>query len=512
MLLQLILADFRERTRRYSFLVTLTFVFFFGLLVITGKFGVYPNECRGELNSAWVGTSMAIGATVMAFMVGFYLVKNSIKRDKVTGVGQILATSSLSNTSYLYAKFLSNVLSLLVMTGVLVIAAVLMQLLGTQPWDLQLWKLLSPFLFITVPAIVLIAATAVLFETVRPLSGGFGNVLYFFLCPLWFNPSPLSPLGVDRFMKSMQAAARVAYPDHHDSFATGFVAIARKDTQSFPLLHWDGVDWTAAIALQRFTYVVLALVIVLVAVPFFDRFNTALRTRKTKAKTNGNGDAVSDSRRLANISASTLPPVSTHFGFFGQVRAELLLMFARVSWIWRIGALALLVLQLTLPFEIVRSYILPAAWIWPLLLWSSLGARERIAGTESLVFSSAHPLSRQLPAIWIAGLALTLLTGSGAVVRALLAGDPAYLATLLIAGSFIPTAALALGILSGGSQLFEITYVFLWYVGPINRMPVVDFLGATSAGVHSLVPTVFLLITLALIPVILFARRRQLGV
>ena len=40
MLYQLAAADFRERTRRYSFLITLLGTVFFGFLVITGKWAV----------------------------------------------------------------------------------------------------------------------------------------------------------------------------------------------------------------------------------------------------------------------------------------------------------------------------------------------------------------------------------------------------------------------------------------------------------------------------------------
>ena len=54
-LYRLALADFRERTRRYSFLITLLGTLFFGFLVITGKWTVRMGEYRGEYNSAWVG-------------------------------------------------------------------------------------------------------------------------------------------------------------------------------------------------------------------------------------------------------------------------------------------------------------------------------------------------------------------------------------------------------------------------------------------------------------------------
>jgi hypothetical protein len=39
--------------------------------------------------------------------------------------------------------------------------------------------------------------------------------------------------------------------------------------------------------------------------------------------------------------------------------------------------------------------------------------------------------------------------------------------------------ALALGVISGAPRLFEASYLLLWYVGPINAVPAVNFAGAT---------------------------------
>jgi hypothetical protein len=511
MLWQLVIADFRERTRRYSFLVTLTFVFFFGVLVITGKYGIFPSHCRGEFNSAWVGSTMAISAAAMIALVGFYLVKNSVRRDSFTGVGQILASSSLTDRSYLFAKFVSNVLALSVMAGLLIVAAVMMQLYGTMPWDLELWRLLAPFAFITFPIVILVSALAVLFESIRPLRGALGNIAYFFLLPLLLGRGAIDPMGFNLLITKMQAAALAAYPDKGKEYVMGFVGFAGVDVSAYPVFHWDGIDWTIAVIWPRLIYILVAVLIVVVAVPFFDRFDTRQRKRRVAAHTELTDEAVSGRLTIPAIGIAFVQPVTACFGFFAQFSAELTLLLKRVSWRWHIVALALLVAQLTVPYPILRSYILPAAWIWPLLIWSPMGAREKMMGTESLLFSSARPLSRQLPALWMAGVAVVLLTGSGALLRGLLGGDIGYVGTLLTAALFIPTTALALGILSGGSQLFEIAYVFIWYAGPINHIPALDFLGTTEAVVGSPTPIVFFAVTLVLLPILFLARRRQLG-
>jgi hypothetical protein len=41
---------------------------------------------------------------------------------------------------------------------------------------------------------------------------------------------------------------------------------------------------------------------------------------------------------------------------------------------------------------------------------------------------------------------------------------------------------LALGVWSNSHKLFEVLYMTLWYLGPLNGIPAVNFLGAESNG------------------------------
>ena len=148
-----------------------------------------------------------------------------------------------------------------------------------------------------------------------------------------------------------------------------------------------------------------------------------------------------------------------------------------------------------------------AAWIWPILIWSALGTREARQGTSQLVFSTPHPLRRQLPACWLAGVAIALLTGLGPALRLAAAGNSSGLAAWLTAGFFIPTLALALGVWSGSRKLFEVTYVLLWYAGPVNRISPLDYMGVAGGSA-----TVFLVCTLAVSYTHLDVYKRQFAI
>ena len=56
-------ADFYERVRRYSFLIILGLSAFLGYQAAIGNLSIRLDSYRGEYNSAWVGSMMAVIAT-----------------------------------------------------------------------------------------------------------------------------------------------------------------------------------------------------------------------------------------------------------------------------------------------------------------------------------------------------------------------------------------------------------------------------------------------------------------
>jgi hypothetical protein len=192
-----------------------------------------------------------------------------------------------------------------------------------------------------------------------------------------------------------------------------------------------------------------------------------------------------------------------------MVRAELRLALHGISRWWYLVAAGLFAACLFTPLPISRAFLV-AAWIWPLLIWSKMGTRERLFRTDQLVFSTAHPLRRQLPACWLAGVAIAVITGGGSALRLLLVGDQLGLLAWTAGALFIPTMALALGVWSGSSKLFEVLYLFLWYLGPANHLGALDFMGASGPLLPPRTPLVFLMISAALAVFALLGRQRQL--
>jgi len=243
-LYHLIRADFLERTRRYSFLVTLGVMVWVGYTAVpaidSGILTVNLNNLRGIYNSAWVGSMIALLSTMLLSLPGFYLVKNAISRDQQTRVGQIIATTPLSRPLYTLGKAMSNLLFLAIIIAIVMVAAAGTQLLRGEVMQIDIWALLAPFLFITLPALALVAAVAVLFETIDFLLGGFGNLVYFvlYLVAIIVSMSsvsfsdqgliekPINDLfGASLIGASMLQVAHAAFPARQLDFGIGYAVV-----------------------------------------------------------------------------------------------------------------------------------------------------------------------------------------------------------------------------------------------------------------------------------------------
>ena len=93
---------------------------------------------------------------------------------------------------------------------------------------------------------------------------------------------------------------------------------------------------------------------------------------------------------------------------------------------------------------------------------------------------------------------LSVALGLGVGVRLLASGDAAAAAAWLIGALFIPTLALACGVWTGNGKLFEITFLMLWYVGPMNHLAPLDFAATRADTLAAGAPLKFAIATLAL--------------
>jgi len=526
-LFHLALADFYERARRSSFLLTLAAVILMGVLVNNGTLALTVSMreanltwsySRGEFNSAWIGTMTVLVTNTFLGLLGFYLVSDCIERDTRTGVGQIIATTPVRRATYLIGKWISNLMVLFVLELILAAAAVIMVLLKHEA-ALDLGALLMPFLAVALPNMALTAALAVVFETVPWLRGAVGNVVYFFLWSFLFTflfasgtalPFLKDPMGFNVFEASLKAGASAAFPNETISG----MGVGINDAQ-LKVFSWPGLDWTPGIVAGQWSWAVVGLGLILLSAAWFARFDPSREgLRRARGKPEGAREsepveAQKTARRKApHVALPKLSPLVSRLAqlnsFLGVLFAELRMLLNGRRWWWWAVTIGLNIAILSSPPAAVKGYLLPIAWLWPLAIWSGMGSRERKKNTYQMVFSSARPVLRQLPAAWLAGVLATALIVIAGAVFLLSNGDLSGFAGWVGAVIFVPTLALALGVFSSGSRAFEVVYVIWWYMGPLQKVPGMDF----TAGA----PHLYLLAAAGLLLLSAYWRGRQVRV
>lgn len=522
-------ADFRERARSFSFVVIVALAVLLGYAVATEVFVVRLGAYRGVYNAAWIGTLMATTLGFFLSLVGFYLVRGAVQRDAATGVGQILAATPLSTVRYLAAKFLSNAAVLLVLVAVLAASALVMLLVHGEDRTLDLAQLLLPFLVFATPVALLVAALAVLFDALAPLRETAGNVVYFVVWTVTLPFIGSELVGFASMVRAMTATLDALTGGYGGGIVLG---VGGQELQTFD---WAGFAW-ASVAFPRLGYVALALGIAAASALVFDRFDPArvgLRRTRTPSlrapKQRASGPAADTAPAPVAVpptaapmpapigvtapgappGASTAPTTAgSHLGVVARLLvAECRLLLQGRSLAWYVVAAGLIVACALAPVDAVQRWLLPLAWLWPLPVWSEMGARETRHRTRELLFSAPAPVLRQLPATWLAGVVLALLTGAGALVR--LAPEPGLAPGFVAGALFIPSLALLLGVATGSGRAFQVAWMVLWYLGPLNGVAAFDAVGATAAGVGAGAPWAYAAASLGLVALAALARQHQ---
>ena len=91
-------------------------------------------------------------------------------------------------------------------------------------------------------------------------------------------------------------------------------------------------------------------------------------------------------------------------------------------------------------------------------------------------------------------------------MRFALAGEMLNLLSLLAGLLFIPSLALALGVWTGSSKAFEVLYALFWYLGPLNKVLELDYVGAHTQDYLA----IYLLLSIILVLLALIGRARQI--
>lgn len=440
----------------------------------------------GIYNSAYLGASVSVLASLFLSLIGFYLVAGSIRRDRSNGVGAILAATPLPSWAYLAGKIAAHSVYLWTI-GLASLAGGLLVFLRFGQGPLEPLAFLAPWLLFVAPGMVFIAALAILFDVTPGLRGVGGYVVYFFA---WIFLLVVLP-GLTSGGMGPDGAAQVATTPYYDPIGMGAILQMMQEStgsrlgdvsiglqygiEDLVLVEWSGLQYSPRWVGLRLLTFVWTLVPFGLALLFFDRFDPACkRTGRPARERQAAVAAVAGGNGGPLVSLSALPPVHCAPGFWRSVLAE-----ARVLW----GGAGLL--RFALPLAALAAAVpgkagLPGAAALLLLLGpalAELAARESLAGTWPLILG--QPGVPASTVAWKLAAALVFVSTFGLPRLLTSLAEPSLALAWLCGLFFVAAFAVAAGALTGGGKLFTGFYVAIWYTA-LNAAPFADFAAAMS--------------------------------
>ena len=276
LLAALTIADFRERTRRPAYLVTLAAAVVLGYLALPPASSLYvimnAGGYRGIYNSAYAGTATALAGALWLMLAGFYVVRGTITRDQAHRRRPDPRRHPAAQRRIPGGKFCSNLMVLASMAGVLAVTALALQLARGESRAVDLGALLLPFALITLPVLAVTAAARVLFETLPVLRGGLGNIVWFFvwmICAIAGKGVPLGGLGA--VTASMRAAMAAQHLHARREFSLGFTKV----DHPLSTFTWHGLDPSGGFVVARLVLIAAAVGLAALPAVWFGRFDPA---------------------------------------------------------------------------------------------------------------------------------------------------------------------------------------------------------------------------------------------
>jgi len=494
---QCVAADLRQRTRQQSYLITLLVMSLLAMLFFPSPESHYQtlvvNGYRGIYNSAWLGVCLALLNTLFLPIICFYLVKNTITFDRQSLTCELIAATPISKFNYLLAKFLVNLLILTSIVLAMLVTTMLMQLYFGESYLIQLWPLIWPQLVFVFPILCVISAIAILFESIVWLRGGFGNTLYFFIWIGSIVHSVEGSTGVGTLLKQLEADVLTKFPAEQTSSNIGITA----SEESVTTFVWEGIAMSSNHLLSMLPILAIAILSFGLAHIFFDRFKQATSSHNDQASTSLLTKLIDKTGKLGD---KLLVSISQFSAMSRQWRLEVLLLIKGLSNYWYVGLVGLCIAQLFVSQTILTTVLIPASWLYCVLVLSPLGSQSKTHNTKELMSYCSFSSSKQTMSLFFAGCCLLFLSTFVGLARLVILSQWLIVAQVFIGIGFSVALALFCGTMTQTRRTFEVIYPAFWYIGPMQSALYVDYFGVNSqASWQANMPLYVLIVTIALL-------------
>lgn len=451
-------ADFKERTRRFSFLVLCVLSVLAAFLFVPNpdsemtSIAVDARYFSQATNWTWIPMASALCTGVLLPVTGFFYLRNSLSLDRKTGIVDLVYTSPVGRVTYLLGKYLSNLLILLCMLLVVSLTAFCMTILQCPGMEISAAHCFSYFLCI-VPGIFLCAALSLMAEAVPLFQGRIGvwmaGSVYFVVYVVC-----LSSLFDDSQGIIIRLFDMTGFLWLKDSINQSVYNITGKAAQvamfvyeegmiknhRLPELFFAPLSFSPGRLFEKISMMVLGIVLCMASSLFMRRYEK-------------NGKIVSH-----------LEKVHKKTNGYGLFMTEFFLTFRSCSAVWLIVMFLLWLSMFFADLETAQDILWILSIAWSCILFSEYGCREKKHNLNMLLPTLFHAYSYQLLIRFIVGASVSLLVSAPVILRTASAGEFSGAAAGIIFAFFIPALAIFLGQITGTERLFEIIFLMICYV------------------------------------------------
>ncbi|MEM6685342.1 MAG: hypothetical protein AAF617_06045 [Bacteroidota bacterium] len=490
--IKIIQGNYLQYVRSYSFLITVGICVYVALSLVPSPEANYTTirlgEFTGDYNSTWIALVMAMMASVLLSLVGFFLMHGSIQKDIETRIGHIIGTTQISNSSYLFSKFCSNLLILFTMLCIVFVAGIALLFMFGNQYSLQLWEFVIPFVLIAVPTLVIVTALALVLEVVFPrkrnLQYGIFLVLYISsLVGATFEKKEIhDAFGIHEPMTAITTQVQQQFPNEDTAFTIGFISGKRNADKVVTIQH---IAFSADYIWNRVVFMLIAIVCLFLSTIYFHRFNIKekIAPLPTSAPAEQNKSA---GFQLSNLSIT--PEFSSQLS--PLVSAEIIMLIRKTPK-WLLGiSFCLMFASIFVPLPVAHHYMLPLLWFLQVGVWSDLVTKDTSFRTYYFTASSYKPLQRVFISRILAGIGIAIFIALPLLVRYIVEFDVHTIINIMLGAVFIILLSVFFGTLTRSKKLFEITFFFLIYSN-INLVKITDYFGALH---NSIAYTILMLV------------------
>lgn len=451
-------ADFKERTRRFSFLVLCVSAVLAAFLFVPNpnaemtSIAVDARYFSQATNWTWIPMASALCTGVLLPVMGFFYLRNSLSLDRKTGIVDFVYTSPVGRVTYLLGKYLSNLLILLCMLLVVSLTSFCMTILQFPSMEISTVHCFSYFLCM-IPGIFLCAALALIMEVVPLFQSRIGmwmvGIVYFIVYVVC-----ISSLFDDSQGIIVRFFDMTGFLWLKDSINLSVYDITGKPAQVAMFVYEDGMisnhrlpelffvplSFSTNRLSEKICMIVLGIILCLVASFFMQRYKN---TEKN------------------SITSEKVYKKSHGYGLF---MTELILTFRSCSVVWFIVMLLLWLSMFFADIETAQGMLWILSIAWSCVLFSEYGCREKKHNLNTFFPTFFHAYSNQLLIRFSVGGIVSLFVSVPIILRTAFIGEFSGAVAGIIFALFIPALSIFLGQISGKERMFEIIFLIICYV------------------------------------------------